>query len=100
MEITIEQAERIALDQVKFINSLLEQLRARNESFKDALGMTYAKLVGLGTPYEEAIHSMRKVKTELDEYLARIRAKMVEENMSQTRSKKVKKRQFGHQEPN
>lgn len=100
MEITIEQAERVALDQVKFINSLLEQLRARNESFQLAIGMTYAKLVGLGTPYEEAIHSMRKVKTELDRYLSVIRAQMVEENMSQTRPKRVKKRQFGRQEPN
>lgn len=94
MEITIEQAERIALDQVKFINSVLEQLRARNESFQLALGMTYAKLVGLGTPYEEAIHSLRKVKTELDRYLSAIRAKMVEGNMSQARPKKVKNRQF------
>ena len=74
MGITIEQAERAALDQVKFVNSILEELRRRNENLQQELGMTYAKMIGLGAPYEKAIFIMRQVKTELDDYLALLRA--------------------------
>ena len=40
--------------------------------------MNYAKIVGLGTPYEEAINKMRLVKRELDVCLKVLREHMVE----------------------
>lgn len=98
MGVTIEQAERAALDQVKFVNSILEELRKRNEALQQQLGTTYAKLVGLGTPYEKAIFIMRQVKTELDGYLAVVRAEaatILKKQLSQGGKKKHKKsRQF------
>lgn len=95
MGITIEQAERAALDQVKFVNSILEELRRRNESLQQELGMTYAKMVGLGAPYEKAIFIMRQVKTELDEYLSMLRteaAKVLKQQLSQGGGKRRKNR--------
>lgn len=72
------EAEYLLLHQVKFIGDVLKALRERNKNFEKEMGMKYAKLVGLGTPYEEAIHSMRKVKRELDVCLKTLRDHMVE----------------------
>jgi len=72
------EAENILLDQVIFIGKILEALRKRNQNLAGELGMNYAKIVGLGTPYEEAINKMRLVKRELDVCLKVLREHMVE----------------------
>ncbi len=72
------EAENILLEQVKFVGQILEALRKRNSKLSEEVGMNYAKIVGLVTPYEEAIHSMRKVKRELDVCLKLLREHMVE----------------------
>jgi len=94
MEVSLEKAEKILLDQVKFVNLILQQCRERNKFLKDEIGMTYAKLVGLGTPYEEAIYSIRKVKNELDACLKSIRQELIHKynrNLAETRKKSRKK---------
>jgi len=78
-EMSIEQAEHLILDQVKFIDFVLKEIRKRNKELQDGLGMSYAKLVGLGTPFEEAVHSFRQVKGELDGYLKILREKLLGE---------------------
>ena len=76
---SLDQAEHVLLEQVKFVGSLLEEIRRSNKMMEEKLGRSYAKLVGLGTPYEEAIHALRQVKLELDTYLKTIRDIMVED---------------------
>lgn len=73
---TLEETERSVLSEVKFINLMLEECRKRNKTLSETLGMSYGKLIGVGTVYEEAIHSLRKVKGELDEYLKVVRGNM------------------------
>jgi len=77
------EAENILLNQVKFVGDILEALRKRNTNLEKEIGMNYAKIIGLGTPYEEAIHSMRKVKRELDVCLKVLREYMVEQMKKQ-----------------
>ena len=74
MNLQLEDAEARILSQVKFINYILEECRRRNKELSDCFGMSYGKFVGVGTVYEEAIHSMRKVKGELDGFLKIIRS--------------------------
>jgi len=76
---SLDQAEHVLLEQVKFVGSLLEEIRRSNKLMEEKLGRSYAKLVGLATPYEEAIHALRQVKLELDTYLKTIRDIMVED---------------------
>jgi len=73
MNCSIEEAERSALSQVKFINAVLEECRKRNQDLNGKFGSSYGKFVGIGTVYEEAIHSLRKVKSELDGFLDVVR---------------------------
>jgi hypothetical protein len=73
---TQEEVERTVLSEVKFINYMLEECRKRNKNLSDEMGMCYGKLIGVGTVYEEAIHALRKVKGELDEFLRVVRANM------------------------
>jgi hypothetical protein len=74
MRCSIEEAENLVLSQVRFINVVLEECRKRNQDLADKFGPAYGKFVGLGTVYEEAIHSLRKVKLELDEFLDIVRS--------------------------
>jgi hypothetical protein len=74
MNIPLEEAERVALNQVKFLNFVLEECRKRNKELEEKFGTDYGKLIGTGTVFEEAICSLRKVKGELDEFLGIIRA--------------------------
>jgi len=73
---TIEEVERTVLSEVKFINYMLEECRKRNKTLSEEVGMSYGKLIGVGTVYEEAIHALRKVKGELDKYLGVVRSSM------------------------
>ena len=89
---TFDQAEHVLLEQVKFVGSLLEEIRRSNKLMEEKLGRSYAKLVGLGTPYEEAIHSLRQVKLELDTYLKTIRDVMLAELKKQMNRPNYSKR--------
>jgi len=73
VNVPIEEAENIALNQVKFINFILEECRKRNKELEEKFGPTYGKFVGIGTVYEDVICAMRKVKKELDDFLGIIR---------------------------
>lgn len=88
---SIEQAEQIILNEVKFVGSVLEEIRRSNKQMEKELGTSYAKLIGLGTPYEEAIHALRKVKSELDIYLKLIRERMLEQMKDRMRTQKKDK---------
>lgn len=81
-----DQAERVLLEQVKFIGLVLEEVRRSNKFMQQKLKMSYAKLIGLATPYEEAIHALRAVKSELDTYLRTLREYMVAELKKQVRN--------------
>ena len=72
-QITLSEAEQVVLGNVKFINLILEEVRKRNKENEALLGMSYGKIVGVGTVYEEAICALRKVKSELDNYLNLVR---------------------------
>ena len=76
-DVSIEHAEGLILDQVKFVDFVLKEIRKRNEELQEGLGMTYAKLVGLATPFEEGVRAFRKVKGELDDYLKILREQML-----------------------
>lgn len=85
-----DQVEYVLLKEVKFVGVLLEEIRRSNKIMQEKMGNNYAKLIGLGTPYEEAIHSLREVKLELDTYLKIIRDKMLSEMKSKFNHKKKK----------
>jgi len=72
-EPSLEQVERRILASVKFIDVVLKEIRNQNKELQDDLGMSYAKIIGLVSPFEEAIHSLRKVRGELDSYLKTVR---------------------------
>lgn len=92
MNIPLEEAERIALGNVKFLNMMLEECRKRNKELEDRFGTDYGKLIGTGTVYEEAICALRKVKGELDEFLKIIRGKAHEELVRQRRQRPPRSR--------
>ena len=92
MDGSLEHVEKVILDNVKFINLMLQEIRKRNTSLREDLGMSYAKLVGLGTPYEEAIHAMRQVKAEFDGYLKVVRGQILKKYESKSRVKKPHKK--------
>jgi len=76
-EPALEQVERKILASVKFIDVVLKEIRNQNKGLQDDLGMSYAKHIGLVSPFEEAIHSLRKVRGELDSYLKKVREDLV-----------------------
>jgi len=89
---SLPEAEFVILEHVKFVGSILEALRSRNKKLSEELGMNYAKIVGLATPYEEAIRVVRNVKGELDIALRTIRELMLEHmTREQNRQKYSKK---------
>ena len=90
---SLEYVERIILEQVRFLNLVLEETRKRNKFLSEKLEMSYAKLIGLGTPYELMIHSLRQVKREMDMYLKIIRDKMMEAENQSSPTRKKRKRQ-------
>jgi len=81
------EVEFVILEHVKFVGSILEALRKRNKELSGELEMNYAKIVGLATPYEEAIRSLRNVKVELDTALKTIRERVLD-GMKRTRNTK------------
>ena len=89
---SLEYIERIILEQVRFLNLVLEEARKRNKFLSEKLEMSYAKLIGLGTPYELMIHSLRQVKREMDMYLKIIRDKMMEAEKQSSSSRKRRRK--------
>lgn len=92
MGVSIRQAEKYILAQVKFLNYVLKELRERNKILKNELGPTYGKLLGLSTPYEEAIHSLRQVKAEIDQYLQILRMEITRQYEEELKSMKRRRK--------
>lgn len=86
-EPALEQVERKILASVKFIDVVLKEIRNQNKELQDDLGMSYAKHIGLVSPFEEAIHSLRKVRGELDSYLQTVRKDLASKYKRQYSSK-------------
>jgi hypothetical protein len=76
MDIELEEVEQIIVGEIQFINYVLEEFRRRNKIVEEQLGMSYAKHTGKITVYEDAIHAVRKVKNEVDQFLVIIRDKI------------------------
>ena len=91
MDSNLVEYEKRVLEQVKFINFFLEECRKRNKELLDVFGMSYGKFIGVGTIYEDAIHSLRKVKKELDEFLLIVRENLRSEYESQSRLNRFRK---------
>jgi hypothetical protein len=84
----IEEAEIVLLDHVNFTSKVLEALRKHNKMLKETLEMSYAKFIGLGTPYEKTIHILRETKHQLDTYLKILREEMVVQMKRQMKAQK------------
>jgi len=74
---TLEEIEKEILRAVRFINVLLQEIRSENNNLQENLGMSYAKYIGIFSPFEETIKSMRKVKREFDSYLETARRELM-----------------------
>lgn len=72
----LEQIERKILASVKFIDVLLKEVRNKDKELRDGLDMSYAKYIGLTSPFEEAVKCLRKVRGELDSYLQMVRSEL------------------------
>jgi len=72
-DLSLNEVESIILDNTKFMDFVLEEIRKRNTVLQEELKNSYGKLLGLGTPYEELINKARQVKTEFDNYLKIVR---------------------------
>jgi len=72
----LEQIENRMLKSVKLINFILMEIKKENKDLRKFLSTSYAKYFGLGTPYEEAIKTLRQVKSEIDSYLDTIRGEL------------------------
>ena len=84
---TLEQIERKILASVKFIDVLLKEVRNKDKELRDGLGMSYAKYIGLTSPFEEAVRCLRKVRGELDSYLKTARSGLSSKYKQQHNSK-------------
>ena len=94
----IEVIEKMLADQVRFLDIMLQETRKRNKLMSETLDSSYAKLIGLGTPYEECIHALRDVRKDINTYLSIIRDKMMREEKSLSH-RSHKKRRLPHNSP-
>lgn len=78
-DLSLNEVERIILDNTKWMDFVLEETRKRNTVLQEELKNSYGKLLGLGTPYEELINKARQVKTEFDKYLKIVRDQFKEQ---------------------
>jgi len=69
----LEYVEAEILENVKFLSSVLEEVRKRNKMLEERLGVSYGKFIGIATPYEEMVAVCRTVKGEFDQYLEVVR---------------------------
>jgi len=79
-DLTLNEVERIILDNTKWMDFVLEETRKRNTILQEELKNSYGKLLGLGTPYEELINKARQVKTEFDKFLKIVRDQFKEQS--------------------
>jgi len=84
----IEQIENIVLEQTKFINFILKELKDRNKALEDTLGASYGKFIGCGTVYDKGVCVFREIKKELDQYLQIVRSELLEKYKLQGRRRK------------
>jgi hypothetical protein len=77
--LTLNEVEKIVLDNTKWMDFVLEETRKRNIVLQGELKNSYGKLLGLGTPYEELINKARQVKNEFDKYLKIVRNQFKEQ---------------------
>lgn len=88
-----ERIEKNLLYQTRFIDFMLTEIRKNAKSLDEILGISYAKLIGIQNPYELAINSLRKVKTEIGEYL-RIVRHQINEDIKREQRELGKRRNF------
>lgn len=79
-DLTLNEVEKIVLDNTKFMDFILEEIRKRNTVLQGELKNSYGKLLGLGTPYEELINKARQVKSEFDKFLKIVRDQFAEQS--------------------
>lgn len=75
-EANLEYIESKILKSVKFVDVIIKETRRENKELQESLGMSYAKYIGLTSPFEEAIRSLRDVRVELNSYLVAVRGKL------------------------
>lgn len=90
---SLEIIENSILRAVKVIETILQEVRQEDKVLKEVLGMSYAKYVGLSSPFEEAVNALRKVKEEFDRYLSTVRDDVHKSYRSKYGNKKQFKRQ-------
>jgi len=84
----IEEVEAMLLEHVKYTGKVLELLRKYNKFMQEELEMSYAKWIGICTPYEKVIHILRDTKHQLDTYLKIAREEMLKQMKSKSMSQK------------
>jgi hypothetical protein len=73
----LSEYESLLVNQIKFVDIVLEEMRRRSSIFLNDSDMRYAKIIGISTPYEESINNIRKTKSELDSCLCVVRKEMM-----------------------
>lgn len=78
-----EQAEKLILNQVKFIDIVLQEIRERDKMLLQVLGSSYGKLIGISTPFKDAVNPLQKIRTEFGAYLKAARESLEDEYKKQ-----------------
>lgn len=73
---SLEEIEKRILRCVVFSDTMLQEVKKINGELQEGLGMGYAKYIGLTSPFEAAIHTLKKVRAELGSYLERVRREL------------------------
>ena len=89
-KVPLEVLEGIFVESVKFVSAVLEVIRKKNKRLEEVLEMSYAKMIGLSSPYECAIRELRETKRSLDVYLKLIRGEILKEINENNRRRKPK----------
>ena len=71
--IELEEIENFILQQIKFLDLMLEEVRERSKISQKVFEMSYAKLIGITTPFEEIIRILRESRKGLETYLKQVR---------------------------
>lgn len=75
-ESSLEYIESQILKSMKFVDVIIKEMRRENKELQESLGMSYAKYIGLTSPFEEAMRSLKDVRVELNSYLESVRGKL------------------------
>jgi len=77
---TLEYIENRILRSAKFVDLLIQEIRKENKELQEALGISYAKYIGLGSPFERALHVLKDVKKDFNNYLEIVRNQLLDRN--------------------